>query len=187
MIKIGITGSLSSGKTTAAKIFAGTKHPLFNADQEVKKIYKQKVFMSNVSKIFKLKNMKNMKSQIKKIIIKNKNSIKLIENIIHPIVRKQTKTFIKKNKNEKFAFFEIPLLIENKLMKDYDVIVFINSKKKIRLKRYLKRGKNKKMFYLLDRRQLLPGKKIKFCDYVINNNKNLKKLKTKIKDIKNKL
>ena len=68
-------------------------------------------------------------------------------------------------------------------MKDYDVIIFVNSKKKIRLKRYLKRGRNKKTFNLLDKRQLSPSKKIKFCDFVINNNKSLKKLKKKIKSI----
>ena len=79
------------------------------------------------------------------------------------------------------------MLIESKLMKNYDKIIFVNSKKNLRLKRFLKRGKSKKIFNILDRRQLLPAKKIKFCDYVINNNGTLNKLKRKIKSIKNKL
>ena len=72
-------------------------------------------------------------------------------------------------------------------MKNYNKIIFVNSKKNLRLKRFLKRGKSKKIFNILDRRQLLPAKKIKFCDYVINNNGTLNKLKRKIKSIKNKL
>ena len=72
-------------------------------------------------------------------------------------------------------------------MKNYDKIIFVNSRKNLRLKRFLKRGKSKKIFNILDRRQLLPAKKIKFCDYVINNNGTLNKLKRKIKSIKNKL
>ena len=72
-------------------------------------------------------------------------------------------------------------------MKNYDKIIFVNSKKNLRLKRFLKRGKSKKIFNILNRRQLLPAKKIKFCDYVINNNGTLNKLKRKIKSIKNKL
>ena len=44
MIKIGITGSLASGKTTVARMFSRGKYPLFNADKEVKKIYKKKFF-----------------------------------------------------------------------------------------------------------------------------------------------
>ncbi len=187
MIKIGITGSIASGKTTAARIFAGKKYPLFNADKEVKDLYNQKDFKSKISKKLKVQNQKDIKSKIKKIIINNEILLKDIEKIIHPLVRRKIKVFIKKNKKKKFIFFEIPLLIESKLMKDYDVIIFINSKKKIRLKRYLKRGRDKKIFNLLDKRQLAPSKKIKFCDYVINNNKNLKKLKKTIKSIKSKI
>ena len=187
MIKIGITGSIASGKTTAARIFAGKRYPLFNADKEVKDLYNQKYFKSKILKKFKIQSTKNIKSKIKKIIINNKVLIKDVEKIIHPLVRRKIKIFIKKNKKKKFIFFEIPLLIESKLMKDYDVIIFINSKKKIRLKRYLKKGRDKKIFNLLDKRQLPPSKKIKFCDYVINNNNNLKKLKKTIKSIKNKI
>ena len=184
MIKIGITGSIASGKTTAARIFAGKRYPLFNADKEVKDLYNQKNFKSKILKKFKIQSTKNIKSKVKKIIINNKDLIKDVEKIIHPLVRRKIKIFIKKNKKKKFIFFEIPLLIESKLMKDYDVIIFINSKKKIRLKRYLKRGRDKKIFNLLDKRQLPPSKKIKFCDYVINNNNNLKKLKKTIKSIR---
>ena len=43
MKKIGITGSLASGKTTASKILARKKFPLFSADNEVKKLYKKKI------------------------------------------------------------------------------------------------------------------------------------------------
>ena len=187
MIKIGITGSLASGKSTVARIFAGTKYPLFNADFQVSKIYRQKMFASKIFKVFKLNNKKNIKFKIKNIIKKNKGEINKLEKIIHPLIRNQIKIFTRKNKKKKFIFFEIPLLIESKLMKNYDVIIFVNSIRKIRLKRHLKRGKNKEMFNLLDKRQLPSKKKIKFSDYVINNNGSLKKLKIKIKSIKNKL
>ena len=38
MIKIGLTGSLASGKSTAAKYISNSKYPLFSADKEVQKI-----------------------------------------------------------------------------------------------------------------------------------------------------
>ena len=41
MIKIGITGSIASGKTTASKIISRRKGPLFSADQVVKQLYKK--------------------------------------------------------------------------------------------------------------------------------------------------
>ena len=187
MIKIGITGSLASGKTTVARIISSKKYPLFDADKSVKRIYQSNTFKDKVYKKFKLKNISNIKYNLKKEIFKNSKSLLELEKIIHPLVRKEIKRFSSKNKKKHFLFFEIPLLIESKLMKNYDKIIFVNSKKKLRLKRFLKRGKSKKIFKILDKRQLPPAKKIKFCDYVINNNGTLNKLKRQIKSIKNKL
>ncbi len=187
MIKIGVTGSIASGKTTVAKMLSGRKYPLFNADREVSRIYKKNSFKEKIYKKFKLKNKKNIKKKIKKIVSTNKNSLKNLEKIIHPMVRKELRDFIKRNKKKEFIIFEIPLLIESKLMKNCDKIVFVSSKKTLRLKRHLKRGKSRKIFNLLDKRQLPPVKKIKFCDYVINNNSSLKKLKKNVKTMKNKI
>ena len=183
MIKIGITGSLASGKSTVAKILASKKYPLFDADKAVKKIYRTNIFKTKILKKFKLKSKNNIKNNIKKIISKNEKLLKDLEKIIHPIVRKQIRNFLKSNKKKKFVIFEIPLLIESKLMKNYDKIILVNSRRDLRLKRYLKRGNNKKIFNLLNKRQLSPVKKIKFCDYVINNNGSLKLLKKNIKNI----
>ena len=80
---------------------------------------------------------------------KKDQSQKDVEKIIHPLVRRKIKIFIKKNKKKKFIFFEIPLLIESKLMKDYDVIIFINSKKKNKAKKVFKKGKRQKNFQLV--------------------------------------
>ena len=183
MIKIGITGSLASGKSTVAKIIASKKYPLFDADKAVKKIYQTNIFKKKIFKKFKLKSKNNVKNNIKKIISKNEKLLKDLEKIIHPIVRKQIRNFLKRNKKKKFVIFEIPLLIESKLMKNYDKIILVNSRRDLRLKRYLKRGNNMKIFNLLNKRQLSPAKKIKFCDYVINNNGSLKLLKKNIKNI----
>ena len=72
-------------------------------------------------------------------------------------------------------------------MKNYDKIVFVNSKKSLRIKRFLKRGKSLELFNLLDKRQLPPAKKVKFCDYVINNNNSLNILKKNVKMTKDNL
>ena len=187
MIKIGITGSLASGKSTVAKMISSGKYPLYNADIAVKKIYQTNIFQAKVFKKFKLKNKKNIKNKIKKIISSDNKSLKVLEKIIHPLVRKQIRKFTKKNSGKKFIIFEIPLLIESKQMKNYDRIIFVNSRKDLRLKRYLKRGNDKRFFNLLNKRQLSPAKKIKFCDYVINNNGSIKLLKKNIINIMLKL
>ena len=183
MIKIGITGSLASGKSTVAKILSAGKYPCFDADKVVRKIYQTNTFKTEVYKKFKLKNKKNIKKILKKIISTDKKSLMMLEKIIHPLVRREIRIFSSKNKKKKLLIFEIPLLVESKLMKNYDKIIFVNSRKDLRLKRYLKRKNNEKIFNVLNKRQLPPAKKIKFCDYVINNNGSLKLLKKNIKNI----
>ena len=129
MIKIGITGSLASGKTTASKIISFRRGPLFSADKAVKELYKNKHFKFLISKRFKIKNNSKLKKSLKKLILKNKDNIKKLEKIIHPQVRKKMKNFTAQNKHEKLLFYEIPLLIESKLMKYFNVIVLIKAKK----------------------------------------------------------
>ena len=91
--------------------------------------------------------------------------------------------FIKKNKKCIYVVLEVPLLVENKLMRYFDFIIFVGAKKKIRLNRYKKKGGNKFFFSLLEKRQLNPNKKSKFCDHIIVNNKDINILKKKIKYI----
>ena len=87
------------------------------------------------------------------------------------------KNFTSKNKNKKFLFYEIPLLIESKLTKYFNSVVFIKAKKQLRLKRFLSKTGDKKLFNLLNNKQMNDIKKIKFCDHVVVNEKNLNILK----------
>ncbi len=96
---IGITGSIASGKTTVAHIMAGKKYPLFSADIIVKNLYKRKNFNKILEKKFKLTSKKKIKSQIKLILKRSKNNLFKLEKIIHPFVRKEMISFLKKKIN----------------------------------------------------------------------------------------
>ena len=188
MIRLAVVGDIGSGKSYVAKQFG---YPVFNADAEVAKLYKKsRKCYNKLKKVLPayIVSFPIKKNEISKAIIASRHNLKKIVKIIHPEVRSNMNIFVRKNKNKKILIFEIPLLVESGLTKNFDTTVFVNSKKKMRLKRYLKkRPKNRKIFNLLDKRQLLPVKKIKFCDYVINNNNSLKKLKKRVKLVQNKL
>lgn len=181
-MKIGITGSLASGKSSVAKILSKNKKLLFSADKVVKNLYSDNQFKTKIKKKFKIKN-KNIKEEIKNKLLKKEISLNELGKIIHPFVRREMRTHKKKNRNKEIIFFEIPLLIESKLMKFFDFIILVLAPRKVRLKRYLKSGGKKKMFYLLDKNQISARKKIKYCDYLIVNNKSKNILKKKVNDI----
>ena len=98
MMKIGITGSLASGKTTASKILSFKKGPLFSADLAVKKLYTKKNFKKILIKKFQINKNLNIKKEITKKILFEKTNIKKLEKIIHPLVRKEMNKFAQKHK-----------------------------------------------------------------------------------------
>ena len=115
MIKIGITGSLASGKTTASKIISNKRGPLFSADKVVKSFYTQSNFRKLIARKLNLKLDKSFKERLKDKILQKKETLKKLEKIIHPMVRKEMFIFLRNNKNRQLLFCEIPLLIESKL------------------------------------------------------------------------
>ena len=56
-------------------------------------------------------------------------------------------------------------------MNYFNIIIFIKAKKQLRLSRFKLKNDDKKLFNLLNNRQMIDSKKIKFCDHVIVNEK----------------
>lgn len=181
-MKIGITGSLSSGKSTVAKILSKKNDILFSADKIVKNLYSNNQFKRKIKNKYKIKK-KNIKSEIKLKLLNKDIALTELGKLIHPFVRKKMKEFSKKNRNKEIIFFEIPLLIESNLMDFFDFIILVIAPQKKRLNRYLKSGGKKEMFKLLEKNQISSKKKIKYCDYLIVNNKSKNILKKKVHDI----
>mgnify|MGYP001342592753 CR=1 FL=1 len=188
MIKIGILGDIGSGKSYIANQFG---YPVFNADTEVKKIYKRnkKCFKKLKKKFPKyIFSFPIKKKELYKVILVNKNNVKKINKIIHPEVRLRMNKFIKKNKRKKAIVLDIPLLLEGKINNEDDILVFIDAKKK-EIKKKLKQRKiyNKKVFKELKKIQLPLEIKKKKSNYIIKNNFKKKSVKKNVKILKKKI
>jgi dephospho-CoA kinase len=138
MIKIGILGDISSGKSYVARNFG---YPIFNAYYEVAKIYKQNKNVFNKLKKSLPKYIHSFpieKKEISTAILADENNLKKIIKIVHLEIRKKMNTFLKKNKNKKIVILDIPLLLENKINQKNDILVYVDSPKSdilIRLKK----------------------------------------------------
>ena len=182
MIKIGILGDIGSGKTFVAKQFG---YPVFNADIEVSKIYKNN---KSCFKILK-KNFPNhifsfpiSKKEISKLILSNKKNLKKINKIVHPIVRVEMNKFINKNKKKKMVVLDIPLLLENKIKKKDFILVFVDAKKKQIIKNLKKRKNyNLKIIKILKKYQLTLEYKKKKSNFVIKNSFKVEPIKKNVK------
>ena len=188
MIIIGILGDIGSGKSYVAKRFG---YPVFNADQEVKKIYKKnkkcfkklKKQFPNCEISFPIR-----KKQISMLIEKNVNSVKRINKIVHPEVNRNLKKFIKKNIKKKSVILDIPLLLEGKVNSLVDVLIFIKTKKKDVKKRLKKRTNFKKEVYEKLKKLQLPLEfKKKKSHYIIKNDFKPLTIKKSVKILKEKI
>tara|TARA_Y100000591_G_scaffold325560_1_gene346702 strand:+ start:62 stop:631 length:570 start_codon:yes stop_codon:yes gene_type:complete len=171
MRRIGILGDIGSGKSYVANSFG---YPVFNADQEVGKIYKKnkKVFL-RLKKILPkyIYTYPINKYEITNAILSNKNNLKKIIKIVHFEVRKKMRLFLRKNKNKKLVILDIPLLLESKLNKKNDILIFIDANKKNILKKLKKRKNfNLKLFYKFKKIQLPLAYKKQKSNYIIKNN-----------------
>ena len=184
MIKIGILGDIGSGKSYVANNFG---YPVFNADAEVAKLYKKDKKIFNKLKKALPKYVYSFpvnKNEISKAILDNKSNLKKIVKIIHLTIRKNMNVFLKRNINKKIVILDIPLLLENKINKKNDVLIFVQSKKIDIFKRLKKRKNFKLKLYKKFRNiQFSPDYKKKKSQFVIKNNFTKKTVNKSIKEI----
>ena len=183
--RIGIIGDIGSGKSFVANQF---RFPVFNADKEVNKIYKKNkiCFHKLKNKLPKyIKSYPINKIELSNAILSNSKNLKKIVNIVHPIVRKRLNFFLKKNIKKRIVILDIPLLIENKINKKNDILIFVDAKKKEINSRLKKRiNYNKKLVDNFRKIQKSLIIKKKLSTYVIKNNFKLLSIKKSIKLIK---
>jgi len=188
MITIGILGDIGSGKSFVAKQFG---FPVFDADNEVRKIYKKdkKCYTKLKKAIPKyILSFPINKKEIAKSILSNQKNLKKIINIVHPIVRLRMNKFINKNKKNKIIILDIPLLLENKIDKKTDILVFVDGKKKEIINNLKKRKNyNLRIIKILKKFQLSLNYKKKKSDFIIKNNFKVQPVKKSVKLIKKKI
>ncbi|MDC1146166.1 dephospho-CoA kinase [Candidatus Pelagibacter sp.] len=178
MIKIGILGAIGSGKSYVASNFG---YPVFNADIEVGKLYKKdrKIFNKLKKKLPEyIYSFPVNKIEISEAILANKLNLKKIVKIVHLEIKKKLNRFLIKNKNKKIIILDIPLLLENRINKKNDILVFVQSKKSDISKRLKKRNNfSSKLFNKFKDIQLPLDYKKKKSQFIIKNNFTKKSVK----------
>ena len=185
MIRIAVIGDIGSGKSYVAKQFG---YPVFNADAAVMQLYKK-----NKKCFFKLKkalpsfvtSFPINKNSLNAAIIADKKNLKKINKIVHPEIKIKMNNFVKRNRKKKIVVLDIPLLMENKINKNNDILIFVDANKKEIYKRLKKRPRfNLKIVRKLKKLQLPIETKKRKSDFIIKNNFKNKSIKKSVKIIK---
>ena len=173
MYKIGITGSIGTGKTTIANIFALFNIPIFDADKEIKTILRKREVKEKLKNIWPLIIKKDQinKLELKKIIFSNKSEKKKLEELLYPYLAIELDKFELVNYKESLLVYDVPLIYETKTEKKYNMILLAYCNREIQKRRVLTRDKiSNALFEKIVASQLSFNEKIKFKPKVVNTN-----------------
>ena len=188
MIRIAVVGDIGSGKSHVARQFG---YPVFNADIEVTKLYrKNRRCYNKLKKVLPayIVSFPIKKNEISKAIMDGQHNLKKIVKIVHPDVRSRMNNFIKKNKNKKIIVLDIPLIMENKINKKDDILIFVDAKKKEIDKRLKKKPNfNSKIIKKFKELQLPVEFKKRQSNFVIKNDFRNNSVKKNVKQILEKI
>ena len=185
-MKIAITGNIGSGKSTFAHFAEEAGFPVFKADDISKDILEndEKV-KSLVIKEFGQESFKNgnpNKSFLAQQVFSDPDKLKILENILHPKVIKETNKFFNDFlKKSKVQFVEAALIYEADMEKMFDYVVLITSERNLRLERKIKAGLTEEDFIKRELNQISEDEKKKRADFIFSNNSSKEELKKKFK------
>ncbi len=181
MKRIAICGNIASGKTAVQNILEKNGYKVLDTDEVSHKLLTvQNKELFDAFKDFDVfENGEFSRYKVGQLIFSDSIARQKISSIMHPQIADEIKNFFEANKSEKLVFVGIPLLFEADMEYLFDKIIFVYADDDIRLERLLKRNN-----YTLEHAkarmnsQIGQDEKIKKCDYVINNNGSLDKLKS---------
>lgn len=189
---IGITGGIGSGKTTVVKLFSEYDNiAVYFADEEAKKlmvtseVIKNKI-ITNFSKEAYLGNELN-RSYLSSIVFNDKEKLKILNSIVHPVVFQHLRDFQNKHKEKDYILYENAILFENGSDALCDKIITVTAPIDLRINRVVKRDNtSEKAVKSRMRNQWKETKKILQSNYIIHN-LILTDVKKDIRKIHNKL
>jgi len=185
MFKVGLTGGIGSGKTTASGYFSALNIPVIDADEIARNLLTpdgpayQKVINTFGDRI--LDNRKLIdRSRLRALVFEDPEKRKALEAIIHPRVRSEINEQLEKI-SAPYCIIVIPLLIEAGYADFVDNILIIDADESAQLKRVKQRsGLDEDEIKNIMSAQVDRQKRLAHADEVITNDGSLSELKRKV-------
>jgi dephospho-CoA kinase len=173
MIIIGLTGGIGSGKSTVLEMFKNLGVETYIADVEAKRLMNTNPkLIIEIKKLIGEKayiNQKLNRAFISKVVFKNKEKLAALNALVHPKVREDFKSFIKRS-NSKIIIYEAAILFESGSNKFCDYIITVSANFEDKIKRIIKRdGVSKEQVLERMQHQLNDENKIRKSHFVIKN------------------
>ena len=188
MLKVGLTGGIGSGKTTVSNIISDIGIPVYNSDNRAKWLMNNNMELkNNILNLFGSNAYLNNKlnsSYISSIVFDKSLELNKLNSLVHPFVAIDFENWIIENNKSKIVVKEAAVLIESNAYKQMDSIVLVVSNKNLRIDRVSIRD-GVQMADIKKRMdaQMSDQIKMKYADYIINNDGSLLELSNEVKSV----
>ena len=174
-LKVGITGGRGAGKTLVANIFRTFCIPVYNSDEEAKRLMNEDDDLKG--KIIDLFGRESYikgalnKAYLSEVVFKNKDNLVRMNNIVHPAVFKDYSKWLIKYDDDPITIKEAALLFESGSYKDLDYTILVSAPRSIRIGRVLLRDTNRSKIDIEDiiEKQMSESAKKKLSNFIIIN------------------
>lgn len=185
MIKIGLTGSPASGKTTVLKMLAVKGARIFDSDRLIDQIYNnpEHPVYQRLAEFFpdSFREERVIREKLAVEVFENKEKLRKLEEIIHPVVIGDLRQWLEAEAKEKISVAEVPLLFEKKLEELFDKVILVDCRESILFKRLEEKyGLGKEAIRQRLSLFLPPEEKRKKCNFILTNNTDFNKLKKEV-------
>jgi dephospho-CoA kinase len=190
MITVGLTGGIGAGKTYISEKFKKLNIPVYNSDIKAKELmisdeFIKKKLTEKFGENVYTNNLLNTKLIADKIF-SNPDLKVWIDNLIHPVVRKDFLQWVSEQKTF-MVIKEAAILIESGAYKDCDKIIVITAPLDVKISRVIKRdGMSKQEIIQRIQNQMQDDERLKYADFIIENF-GLADVSKQVYDIYNKL
>ena len=179
MLLVGLTGSIGMGKSETTKMFSKLGIPVYDADAAVHAIYeKGGAAVEPLRAEFPDAIVDDAvdRARLSGLVLDNKDALKKLEGIVHPLVGATQLQFLKEASDAKapMAVLDIPLLYETGGEARVDAVVVVSAPADIQRARVLERpGMTEEKFEQILAKQVPDAEKRARADFVVETDKGL--------------
>ena len=179
--KIGLTGGIGSGKSTAAKLFAQLSVPVISADNIARELTQPgSPYLAQLVELFGSEILTPDGSLdrpgLAQIVFEDSDRRRQLESILHPPTRQRMHDQ-SKAVHDGYCIMEIPLLIESGQWKEMDRVLVVTCPRRIRIRRlHENRAVAPEKAKLIMDAQISDKERIRHADHLIQNDLGLAEL-----------
>ena len=173
LLKIGLTGGIGSGKSTAAQIFELLGIPVYYADKEAKRLMNEDhALRSDIVKNFGERAYPDDvldRKYISSVVFSDPVKLEQLNAIVHPATKRDSESWMQKQTTP-YGIHEAALIFEANVNERLDYVIGVSAPQELRIKRAMQRD-NVTHEEIIKRmnRQLDEKTKMEKCDFILIN------------------